>query len=82
GYARCLCGKSSSEMDDFLAEKTEAGRTTRAFSLDDEELVYGEDDYYPESTTGTSVMEECKSERTKLDEPTGYEDPLYLRVRP
>ncbi|KAK6765985.1 hypothetical protein RB195_025725 [Necator americanus] len=76
GYARCLCGKSSAELEDLSSEKQDSvGSTRKPFSLDDEEVEWEEgNDYYMETTTGLNLMEECKSERTKLDEPTGYDD--------
>ncbi|KHJ97603.1 hypothetical protein OESDEN_02424 [Oesophagostomum dentatum] len=74
GYARCLCGKTSSEMDEMSLERSDSGKTKKPFSLEDEEVEWDENDYYTETTTGLNLMEECKSERTKLDEPTGYDD--------
>lgn len=75
GYARCLCGKTSSEMEEDASEKNDMGRTAKPFSLYDEEVEFeDENDYYVETSTGLNLMEECKSERTKLDEPTGYDD--------
>ncbi|RCN53788.1 hypothetical protein ANCCAN_00282 [Ancylostoma caninum] len=76
GYARCLCGKSSSELEELSSEKSDStDKTSKPFSLDDEMVEWEEEsDYYMETTTGLNLMEECKSERTKLDEPTGYDD--------
>ncbi|KJH52915.1 degenerin [Dictyocaulus viviparus] len=74
GYARCLCGKSSQEIDELLSGKSDSHATTKAFNLYDEESesIYDEDD--TETATTFNQMEECQSEHTKLDEPRGYED--------
>uniref|UniRef100_A0A1I7WLC1 Acid-sensing ion channel 1 n=1 Tax=Heterorhabditis bacteriophora TaxID=37862 RepID=A0A1I7WLC1_HETBA len=75
GYARCLCGKTSSEMDELSSEKNGFEASQKTFVLEDEEEEWeGDEEYDFETTTGLNLMEECKSERTKLDEPLGYDD--------
>nr|AAC47264.1 MEC-4 [Caenorhabditis briggsae] len=88
GFARCLCGsQGSSEQEDKDDEKEEEMHETttrKPFNINDadeewdgmEEYDNNEhyENYDVEATTGMNMMEECQSERTKFDEPTGFDD--------
>ncbi|KAE9414547.1 hypothetical protein Angca_007670 [Angiostrongylus cantonensis] len=78
GYARCLCGESTGDGDDLVIDGIDSAKNNKktkrseSFSLSDEDYYLENDGV--QSTTAVNLMEECKSERTKLDEPTGVDD--------